>query len=198
MKLKLALSLMAMVMFMAAGSAYAMPYTMDFTNATLDLGAVTQIDLTNQYSTFGLNFSHIYRYIDAIDPFDGFGISNGNIAETGATAATGSIIFASTTNFVSFDWLTINGNCVITAFDASNNVLSTFVGNSSNGNNGSGVIYGTNTINATGIKYLALHDDGGSVGISNLTYDRNPVPEPATMLLLGIGLLGAGIIRRKK
>lgn len=189
MKLKLVLTIMAAVAIMAVGSANAVPYTMDFTNATLNLGAASQIDLTNQYAAFGLNFSHIYRYIDSRDPFDQYGISNGNAGENTNPAATGSITFTSTTNFVNFDWWSIGtSNVVVTAFDAANNVLGTFVGTGS----------GSNAINATGIKYLTLHDDGGFAQISNLTYDRNPVPEPATMTLLGLGLLGAGVARRRR
>ena len=189
MKLKLALSVMAVVAIMAVGSANAVPYTMDFTNATLDIGAASQIDLTNQYNAFGLNFSHIYRYIDSRDPFDQYGISNGNAGENSNPAATGTITFTSSTSFVDFDWWSIGtNNVVISAFDAAHNVLGTFVGTGS----------GSNSIRATGIKYLTLHDDGGFAQISNLTYDRNPVPEPATMTLLGLGLLGAGVIRRRR
>jgi hypothetical protein len=189
MKLKLVLTIMAAVAIMAVGSANAVPYTMDFTNATLNIGAASQIDLTNQYAAFGLSFNSIYRYIDSRDPFDQYGISNGTANQNGTPAATGTVTFTSATNFVTFDWWTIDRNdCVVTAFDASNNVLGNFVGNGQ----------GTYTINATGIKFLTLHDDGGFAQISNLTYDRNPVPEPATMTLLGLGLLGAGVARRRR
>jgi len=192
MKLRLALSVMAVLAIMAVGSANAVPYTMDFTNTTLDLGASTQIDLTNQYAAFGLTFDHVYRYYDSRDPWGGadlFGIDNGSVEQNYLPNTTGTVYFTQATNFMTFDWWTITGSLEVTAYDIANNVLGTFTGT------GQGAAA---TINATGISYFTFHDGGGFVQISNLTYDRNPVPEPATMTLLGLGLLGAGVIRRRR
>ncbi len=58
-----------------------------------------------------------------------------------------------------------------------------------------------NAIDASYVKFeiASNHGHEGAVGLSEVVFDSvNPVPEPATMLLFGIGLLGlAGVNRRK-
>ncbi len=189
MKLKLTLALAAVVMLIAVSPASAYWYTMDFTNATYDIGAASQIDLTNQYNSFGLNFHQVYRYIDSRDPWDDYGISNGFKGQNGWTAALGTVFFNETTDSVGFDWWTIDVNVFnITAYSEGGAVLGSFSGNGS----------GSESIVANGIKYLEFHDNGGFVQMSNLSYERTRpvIPEPATAALFGLGLLGAGVVRR--
>ncbi len=199
MKLRLTVAFAAIITLIAVSPASAYFYTMDFANTTLDLGSATQLNLTNQYNAFGLNFHQVYRYIDERDPWQewdpywgtgtGTGISNGFVAQGYTEAALGTVWFNELTDSVAFDWWTITDNVFhVTAYDEGGVVLGTFSGNGS----------GSELIVATGIKYLDFHNDGGFVQMANLSYERTRpvIPEPATAALFGLGLLGAGIVRR--
>ncbi len=196
MKVKLILAFVALAMLVGVSPASAYFYTMDFTNTTLDLGPDGQINLTDQYDAFGLSFHQVYRYYDPRDPWPedgsyGWGISNGFIAQNYTTAALGTVFFNEVTDSITFDWWTLDPEAFyLTAYDAGGGVLGTV----------SGTGFGSATIVATGIKYIDFHNDGGFVSIANLSYERSTpsIPEPATAVLFGLGLLGAGIYRRAR
>lgn len=54
------------------------------------------------------------------------------------------------------------------------------------------------SVSATGIKYVELIQRGdNSFVYDDLSFSAAAVPEPSTFLLFGVGLLGAGLLRRK-
>lgn len=168
----------------AAGQAEA-AVTLRFTNAEVNLGTGTQIPLTNEYSAYGVTFSNVYRYIDGRDPFSdapdqvsgqNLGIANGFGGQLGTVS------FAGTTPYITFDWWTINSPVNVFAYDASDNLVGSFT---------SGLGSGTNTIvGSAAIAYFQFRDNTGFAPIANLTYDLGaaPIPEPSTLAAGGIAI----------
>jgi hypothetical protein len=102
-----------------------------------------------------------------------------------------------TTSAFGFNWGASDTAWTLTAYGISNNLLESYqlpITYSSN----AGDFFG---IAAPGIYYVTLTGDSGDyVFVDNFTIEQggnHQIPEPATMLLLGLGLMGLAGIRRK-
>lgn len=172
-----------------AGEAPAAVTTIDFTEPEFP-GSL--IDASNQYAAYGVLFSNAYFYADPLGPFDGQGVSNGDVANQTDPAQAGRIDFVGgTTDFFAFDWWTIFYTTNVSAYDSSDNLVDSFVG---------GVGSGSNLLTGPGIAYVTWSDNGGFVQLSTISYDLTaPIPLPATLpLLLGALGLGGLAARRSK
>jgi hypothetical protein len=179
---KLAVSLaIAMLMFVLAPLADANIVTF----SEIILPSTTP--LTNQYAAFDVTFSNTYYAIDSRFLQDGYGIAE---AINPAT-----IFFATPVSALSITWVTVNTDFVATAYDASNNVLSTFSAAACGAD-----CEGVASLAGADISSVIWHDNAGLVGIDSLTFTEGSTatPEPSSLLLLGTGLTGlVGFFRRK-
>jgi hypothetical protein len=153
-------------------------------------------------ANYGIQIDNSYLYKDSRDTFDGIGIANGEVSETG-TPQSGRITFLDTTDFVGIDYLSITAG-TYSAYSLAGALLDSF-------NTGSATVNGSYLFNpGTLISYIEFSGNGGYNAISGLRYDydgvtdgRNDdvttsVSEPSALALFGLSLAGLGFVRRKK
>lgn len=194
------------VMLGFVGVASAIPIT---SSSDAALVGATVIDFEDQtMGTYGtitigdITFSGVgghFRIDDDYQQYNATGIylDNGTYVNNGF--GTLRIDFANTTNAFGFNWGMAESFATWTlyAFNSSDNLIESY-NLPSTGPSSAGEFYG---LADSGISYAMLSWDGAYdwIAIDNFTYasDVAPVPEPATMFLLGSGLLGLAGFRKK-
>ena len=145
--------------------------------------------LTNQYQSSGITFNSNTFYYDRSGYFSSSSIRNFDGAQT--SASNSSIFFTSTVNAADFNLLTNGGSTIFQAYLAGALVESFPSAATAN----SSRYYGFQNIAFNEIRINAPVND--AFVLDNLQFKASAVPEPTTIALLGLGLLGVVASRRK-
>lgn len=172
---------LGLMLFFGSGSAYALNLV---TNGGFETGDFT-----------GWVKSGSYMYVNGSNPFSGsFAATLGTPGALGSLTQT----IATLPGYeyeLSFALATSGG--APSEFHALVNGTSLFSLTNEGNHPYEGVsLFFTAGASPTQIAFLA-RNDVGSFFLDNVSVDLAPVPEPSTLLLLGIGLLGAGFLRKR-
>lgn len=159
-----------------------------------DLSAVGQGGSVafNRYQASGVVFDSSISYGAYNHPAGGANTAGWSLYNATNTYGDISGTFTSPVNFMSIlvgDWCCDFDQATLSVFDSSNHLLAT--------SSGSGDSWFTLSVSASGISRFSIASSG-AVLYDNLSFsDTNRVPEPATLALLGLGVLGIAASRRR-
>lgn len=158
--LKVLVSMLA-IMTVSAHAATTLTFT--------EIACTNLTNITNQYAAYGVEFDHVYRYVDDRDPWKdlgttGCGIANGYFEDATNPGESGLIMFDNPTPYVTVDWWTVSTFVMyIYAYDSAGNLVDIFSGNGS----GTETLQGSNWISS-----MVFNDGGGFVAVANMEYEK--------------------------
>jgi len=182
----------ALIMSFSAAASIA-GITVEFSE--VDLPSVTLLDGTAYFDAYGISFEDTTYY--GIDSrFIGAGVDDRGITTTSGPDNLMTVVFTTPASYVQVDWVADLGNdFYTTVYDTGGGVL--FDSHST----GTGLYYGGDAYQVFSgplIAKMTFHDDTGWIAVGRIEFEKESIPAPGAILLVGIGAGIVGYLRRHR